>query len=176
MKSDAIIIDNQCNGFDQAGKATEKTAAYAGLDHKDSLRLLLCTEEMLSMVHSVTGGMEGTFWIEAEGKNFELHLTTKTVMDKEKRHLLISASTSRKNEAAQSFLGKMRDAFEEFMAADVDHSDLIPEDIMNDLPNHVIECKEWDGYEQSILQKVAEQVKVSIRGQVVDMTVIQKFE
>jgi hypothetical protein len=33
----------------------------------------------------------------------------------------------------------------------------------------------WDGYERSVLAKVADQVKVAIRGGVVDMTVSKKF-
>ena len=33
----------------------------------------------------------------------------------------------------------------------------------------------WDGYERSILLKVADDVKVAIRGDLVEVTVIKKF-
>ena len=62
------------------------------------------------------------------------------------------------------------------MTADVDRSaNDIPMDVLNDLPNHPIEDPEWDGYERSVLRKVADNVKIAIRGGVVDMTVSKVF-
>ena len=176
MKSDLITIDNYGNGFNVALKETRKVAAYQELNEKETIHLLLCAEEMLSMAHSITGEMQASFWIECEKKNFDLHLSTQTVMDKAKRNLLLYAATSRQNEAAHSFLGKIRDAFESAMVADVEPSSQIPDDVLADLPNHVIESLEWDGYELSVLQHVANQVKVGIRGNKVDMTVTKHFD
>lgn len=177
MKSNVIMITNSGNGFENAVTETRKAAEYQGLSGKNMLHLELMTEEMLSLVRSVTGEMQASFWIETEGSRCDMHVTTKTVLDKEKRALLISTASSRKNEAAKTFLGYLRNAFEEAMAADVDHSlDEIPMDILNDLPNHPIESQEWDGYEQSVLRKVADDVKITIRGDVVDMTVIKNFD
>ena len=176
MKSDVIVIDNAGKGFEKAVVETRKVAGYQGLSGKDVLHLELMTEEMLSLVRSVTGEMQASFWIETEGTQFVLHLTTKTVMDKEKRYLLISSASSRKNEAAKSFLGYLRNAFEEAMAAEVDHSaNDLPLDVLNDLANHPIEDPEWDGYERSVLRKVADNVKIAIRGGLVDMTVSKNF-
>ena len=176
MKSDVIMIDNQGNGFRDAVEQTRKTAAFRGLSGKESLHLQLITEEMLSLARSVTGEMKASFWIEGEGNQFDLHLTTETVMDKEKRSLLISSATSRKNEAAKGFLGKLRDAFEEAMTADAVHlSDALPQDLLADIPSSGFEEPEWDGYEKSVLKRLADQVKIGIRGGVVDMTVSKKI-
>ena len=176
MKSDVILIDNQGNGFDEALKQTSKVAEYRGISPKDTTRLQLMTEEMLSMARSVTGEMQASFWIDSEGTAFELHMTTKTVMDKEKRYLLISSSTSRKNEAAKSFLGKLRDAFEEAMIADADHEYFdLPVELQADLAGRPIESPEWDRYEQSVLLRLADNVKIGIRGGVVNMTVSKDF-
>ena len=117
MKSDVIKINNGGKGFENAVAETKKVAVYRELRGKDVLHLELMTEEMLSLVRSVTGEMQASFWIEAEGARFDLHLTTRTVMDKEKRDQLISSATSRKNEAARTFLGYLRNAFEEAMIA-----------------------------------------------------------
>ena len=103
----AIEIDNQGNGFRDAVEQTKRTAAFRGLNSKDSLHLQLITEEMLSLARSVTGEMKASFWIEGDDGHFDLHLSTETVMDKEKRALLISSATSRKNDAAKGFLGKL---------------------------------------------------------------------
>ena len=175
MKSDIIAIDNQSNGFNNAVEETKKVAAYQNLSHKDAICLQRCAEEMLSMARSITGEMKASFWIENEGKRFELHMSTKPVLDKEKRWQLISAATSRKNEAAQTFLGKLRDAFENAMTADVNRGDQIPNEILADLPNRFIDDPEWDGYERSVLRRVSDEVKVGIRGGMVELTVVKAF-
>ncbi len=174
MKSDIITIDNRGNGFSDALAQTGKAAQYRELNHKESLQLRLCTEELLSLARSVTGELQAVFWVESEGRQFVLHLSTKTVMDREKRNNLLASATSRKNEAASTFLGKLRDTFEAAMLSDPDYS--IPDEAMGDLVNHPIEIPEWDEYEQSILQKVSDEIKISIRGGMVDMTVSKRFE
>ena len=173
MRSDIINIDNCGNGYQDALDQTAKAAQFRDLNHKEALRLRICAEEMLSLARSVTGELQARFWLESEGKKFDLHLSTKTVMDREKRENLIASATSRRNEAANSFLGKLRDAFEAAMVSEQDNS--IPEDVLDDLANHPIEIPEWDEYEQSILRSAADTVKIAIRGGVVDMTVSKNF-
>ena len=179
MKTDLITIDNQGHGFAQALEETQRAAGYRELDRQKALHLQLLTEELLSMARSVTGEMKGDFWIDSEGGRFELHLSTRTVMDREKRDQLLSAATTRKNEAAGTFLGRLRDRFESAMASDPDHSQYdLPEDLLSDLPNHQIDAMdtEWDGYEASIMRRVADEVKIGIRGGKVDMTVVKDFD
>ncbi len=176
MKSDIILIDNQGNGFAEAVEETKKVAAYTELEPKRTTRLQLMTEEMLSLARSVTGEMQASFWLENEGNRFDLHLATKTVMDKEKRYLLLSSASSRKNEAAKGFLGKLRDKLEEAMASEVDHSEEeIPADIVSDLANHPVEDPEWDGYERSVLRSLADTIKIAIRGGQVEIIVSKNF-
>ena len=118
MKTDIISIDNKGKGFKEAIEVTKVAAQFKDLKEKDSIKLQLCTEELLSMARSITGEMEGTFWVECDDEKFELTLSTQTVMDKEKRQTLISASSNKRNEAATSFLGMLRDSFEQAMLAD----------------------------------------------------------
>ena len=174
MRSDIINIDNCGNGYQDALDQTAKAAQFRDLSRKEALRLRICAEEMLSLARSVTGELQARFWLESEGKKFDLHLSTMTVMDREKRENLIASATSRRNEAANSFLGKLRDAFEAAMVSEQDNS--IPEDVLDDLANHPIEIPEWDEYEQSILRNAADTVKIAIRGGFVDMTVSKSFE
>ena len=176
MKSDVIAIDSTGAGFADAVDQARKVADYCHLTRKDALHLELMTEEMLSLVRSITGEMQASFWIETDGHQYDLHLTARTEMDKEKRHLLLSSSTSGKNEAARSFLGYLRNALEQALTADVDYSySNIPMDLLHDLPSHPMEAEDWDGYEQSVLKKVADNIRMAIRGEVVDMTVSRQF-
>ena len=83
MKSNVINIANQGNGFENTIEEARKVAKYESLNHKESLRLQLCAEEMLSLVRSVTGELKASFWIETEGRTFSLHMSTQTVLDKD---------------------------------------------------------------------------------------------
>ena len=177
MKSDVIRIDSNGGGFEQAQEEIEKFSSFNGLSQKETLHLQLLKEEMLSLIRSLTGQMQSLLWIEGENRAFELHLTTKTVMDQEKRRLLIESSTSRKNEAATGFLGKLRNAFEEAMTAEADRQFVnLPLDVVADLPGGALGEADWDGYERSILKNVADQVKIGIRGGEVDVTICKRFD
>ena len=176
MVSDMSRIDNQGNGFRDAVNETKKVAQYRGAKPQDSTQLQLIAEEMLSLARSVTGEMQASFWLECEESRYELHLTTKTVMDKEKRYQLIASSTSRKNEAARSFLGKLRDAFESAMASDVERTYYeLPSDIRSDVSGAVSDGQEWDGYERSVLRNISDDIRIAIRGGLVEMTVTKDF-
>ena len=174
MRSDIVSIDNSGKGFQCATDQAKKVAVYKGLAELDGIQLQVLTEELLSLARSITGNLDASFWIEFEGPQADLHLTTQAVLDKEKRAELIASSTSRKNEASKTFLGSLRDMFEEAMAADAEH--FVPSnDILNDLPHGIYEEPEWDGYERSILRSLADEVKIGIQGHTVDITVSKRF-
>jgi len=176
MKTDVITIDNMGNGFREAVAQAEKAAELNELSRAERIHLQLLTEEMLSLAHSITGEMKASFWIENEGKNFELHMTTKTIMDAEKRALFIESSSSRKNEAAKTILGLLREVVEQMMtpaAASAYPSAFYLSNMNFDVYKEPVM---WDGYERSILLKVADDVKVAIRGDLVEVTVIKNFE
>lgn len=168
---------NQGKGFSEAVEQTKAFSERCGtLTPKNVLRLQLITEEMLSLAQSITGEMKGTFWIEGEGACFTLTMTTQTVMDKEKRAMLIMSATSRKNEAAKGFLGKLRDVFEQAMAAEPKRStETVPYELRYDVTNDIYESTEWDGYERSVLRRIADDIKIAIRGREVEMIVHKSF-
>ncbi len=178
MKTDVIKVDNQENGYEDVLLETRKAANYRGLSHKQAVQLQLIAEEMLSMLHSITGEMEASFWIESGKDNaFDMFLSAKTMLDRDERRQLIASASSGKNAAANSFLGKLRDIFENAMVPEPDYSvNDLPDDVINDLYNREIEDPVWDRYEQSILLRLTDNVKIDIRGQSVCMTVTKKFE
>lgn len=176
MKSDVIQIDNMENGFLEAREQAVKSAVFRGLDRQSLLHLQLLTEEMLSMVHSVAGKIEALFWVESEGRKFELHLTTQIIMDRETRQMLIDLSSAQRNEAANSFLGRLRNAFEEAMVSDSERVFYeMPADVQADLIGREYQDPDWDGYEGSVLRKMADEVKIYIRGNQVHLHVARTF-
>ena len=137
----------------------------------------LLTEEMLSMARGATGDMQASFWIECENGAYDLHLNTRTVLNKEQRYHLISTTTSGKNEIANTVFGRLRDRFEQARASEVDHGyEELPLEVLRDLPQSPVQDQEWDGYERKVLRKVADSVKIGIKGGVVDAVVSKKYE
>lgn len=173
MKSETIKIDNTGRGFAEAIAEARRAAAGAGLGETEILRVEILAEEMLSLARSITGEMSASFWVELENGRTDLHMNTKTVLDKEKRAMLIASSTSKKNEAAGTFLGRLRDMVEKAMTADAKHY-APPTDILGDISGDEYEA-EWDGYERSILRRLADEIKIGIQGGVVSITVSKRF-
>ncbi len=174
MRSDIVKIDNTGKGFQRATDQAKKVAVYKGLVELDTIQLQVLTEEMLSLARSITGAVDASFWIEFENAQADLHLSTKAVLDREKRAELIASSTSRKNEAANTFLGRIRDMFEEAMTTDVENYQP-SNDILSDMPQGVYDEAEWDGFERSILKKLADDIKIGIQKDIVDITVSKRF-
>ena len=174
MKSYVVQVDNHDKGFHEAIAEAKNLAHNCGLDERHTLELQLMMEEMLSLVRSVTGQMDGDIWIECENGLFELHLVTERILDQEMRREIISASTSNQNEAANSFLGRLRDALEQAMASAVTRSSDSSEEVPSDFAWHE-EDAEWDRYEDSVLRQLADEVKIDIRGTKVHMTVLKRF-
>ena len=82
-----------------------------------------------------------------------------------------------RNEAAASFLGRLIDAMEQAAAKKPDLSDdSALDEAGEDVYNRLIENPEWDRYEQSILRRLADSIKVFIRGELVHITVIKQFD
>ena len=175
MKTDIIRIDNQGDGFTEALDMVDRTAAYARLENKSALQLSLLAQEMLCLARSITGDMQADFWIELTDGQFNLHMSTKTLMDADKRSMLIEAASSRKNEAAHSLLGKLRDSFEKAMLSEgPERANSIPDELMHDVYYSYTD-QEWDKYESSVLRKLADDIKISIRGKLVELTVCKSF-
>ena len=169
IQSDAIRIDNHGEGFADAIAEAEKMAERTGLEHKDALHLVLFAEEMLSMASIITGEMQATFWIECVNREYELHMETQTVMDRKKKKRLKAAASPKRNAVSKSFQERLSHAFEHAMASDGD-------EVCLDLTNaDREEPGGWDGYERSILLRLADNVRITVHGSIVRMTVRKIF-
>ena len=93
------------------------------LSPKDALHLRLLVEEMLNIMRSINSEHVGQFCIDATEKEYWLHLKTVTSMSARKRSQLLSASTSGKNEAHRSIMGKIRAFFEPMPVEDTPEYD-----------------------------------------------------
>ena len=205
MKSNICRLASGGQGLAVALDEVEKTAAYNNLSKKNTLHLRLLAEELLGMVKELLGVCEGTFWVEQEGRRYELHVQAEidSAVGSEQQKKLLSVSTSGKNAAAKGIMGKIRSVVET-MAADADT--LLPEGclyfgmgIVSGVPvgfgtvydrqwsldqyRRSMEKEksgggrqeEWDELEKSIVAKLASDVIVGIRGKKIDIIVKKTF-
>ncbi len=200
MKTDVIVVSSKGTRMEEALKEVDKVAGYKGLSHKSALHLRLLTEEMMGLMRSITGETEGRFWIEDQDSVYELHLQTTTRMTSLKREKLLSAASSGKNESAKGFMGHIRDffdrgadedlasygsplllagAFEKSStpALDWEWSMTRYEDQLR--PNiqrqDAAALAAWDELEKSVVARVADDVKVSIKGRTAEVTIVKKI-
>jgi len=199
MKSDVIAVSSRGNQIETALDQVEKVAAYKGLNGKNALHLRLLTEEMMGLMRSITGEAEGKFWIEDEEGVYELHLSVTTRMTSSKREQLLSTASTGKNESAKGLMGRLRDFFDRNADEDVASyaSPLLLPSMYEQSTTSTLDWEwsmtryqsaltqlrasdksaqeAWDELEKSVVAHVADDVKVSIRGGQVEMTIIKKL-
>ena len=198
MKTDVIVVSSRGDRMETALSQAEKVAAYKGMSVKDTLHLRLLTEEMMCMMRSLTGETEGLFWIEDEDDVYQLHLKVETIMDSEKRDQLLSVSSSGRNSSARGIMGRIRDFFDRGADADLASPLLMPSmydhnsstvildwewsmreyetmlsNQKNDSDPRIREA--WDELEKSVVNHVADDIKVFIRGRLVEMVITKKM-
>lgn len=200
MKTDVIVVSSRGSRMESALAEVDKVAAYKSLSPKQALHLRLLTEEMMGMMRSITGESEGKFWIEDEDGAYQLHLRVLTRMDSEKRDQLLSAASSGRNESAKGLMGRLRDFFDRGADEDIagmtnplllpgafEHSStpsldwewsmmryeqaLAPSVSRKD--QAALEA--WDELEKSVVARVADDVKVFIRGATVELVLLKKL-
>ncbi len=172
VRSVPVEITNAGGGWEEAIEQARLMAEFNGLGRRESLRLRLFAEEMLSMARAVTGELKAVFRIECVGDSFVLRLTARTVMDSKKRRALLASSASGRNEASVSFLRRLKDAFEQALAGGAER-------VFIDLgakERGASSAGEWDRCEQSVLLRLADQVKIGISGDSVSLTVSKRFD
>ena len=198
MKTDVIVVSSQGRQMETALREAEKVSAYKGLSPKGALHLRLLTEEMMGMMRSITGEASGEFWIEDQDGVYQLHLRVETRMNMEKRESLLKASTTGKNESAKGLMGKLRDFFDRG-ADDESFSPLMMAGMYDDPMASSMDwawamsryeeavsarmkqedeqaAEAWDELEKSVVARVADEVKVSIRGNNAEMIIIKKLD
>lgn len=199
MKTDVIAVSGSDASLQSALRQTEKVAAYEKLSAKSALQLRLLTEEMMQMVHSIAGSMDGEFWIENEGNDYQLHLAASIRLTSGKRAALLSASTSGKNESARGLMGRLRDLFDRGADEDIakysstmlnqGYAEMASSPIdwewsmvqyqralSASVENQEAGAQEaWDELEKSVVAHAADEVKVSLKGNRTEMIIYKQL-
>ena len=193
MKSEVIAVSSKGGGMDAALAQAEKTAVELNLSPREAMRMRLMVEEMMSMMRSIIGQLEGKFWIETEERAYHLVLQAKTLMDTTQRAQLLSASTSGKNKAHRGIMGKILAFFEPLPIEDNPAylaESILPGEEDGELTWSLEAYRErlrkrkeasesaqeeWDELEKSVVSHIADNVEVSIRGYDVELVITRKL-
>ena len=204
ITTDKVKITNSGSGMTEALNITEKAADLLNLSTKDALRARLLAEETLSMVRAVTGTFSADFWIELEDRMFSIKLMAKSELDYPKRKELLSVSTTGKNTARLGIMEKVRGIIEagiygveesfrlqaEYGTGMLGYGVLgVPDDGLGDAMlawsmqkyRADIEAKgdeeadSVDELEKSIIANIADDVKVGISKDSLELEVMKKF-
>lgn len=203
MKTSKIKVNSRGYGMEYALDEVEDFSRLMGFDERSARRARLLAEETMSMVRAIVDEFSASFWMESTPEcNCELHLQAEATMDYDKKQELISASTQQRNEASVGIMGKIKDFIEDSMynmrdGASVAVGDsqamgmggvVIADIYMWSLQQYrqdVQEQKEkgddeaiddlLDELEKSIVANIADDVKVSVKGNSIEMIIRKNF-
>jgi hypothetical protein len=200
MRTDVIAVSSKGARMEAALIQADKVAAYKEMGPKNALHLRLLTEEMMGLMRSITGDVTGKFWIQDENEVYELHLQVEKWLTSETREKLLAASTTGKNESAKGLMGRLRNFFE--IGADEDVAAYTNPLVLPGMYEHttaptmdwewsMVEYQEAltsykpekeenvqearDELEKSVVAHVADDIKVGIKGRIVEMIIIKKM-
>lgn len=202
MKKTAVItVTSEGQGIVEALSMTERVGGEAGLDRKSNLHLRLLSEEMFGLLRGIAGEVEASYWLETEGKSFEIKMSADVKMTSEMKEQFLAASKSGKNEAARGFMGRVRVMIAGFLLS---AKEALPYAMINSAASMPMggyagesssvwsmslykaeiakrsgeggeASEEWDELEKSIVANIADDVKVGVRGNRVELTVVKTF-
>lgn len=202
MKSDYYSVSENGAGMNEALIATERFGEASALDKKSLLRLRLLSEELFGLIRGIAGDIQAVYRIVAEGKSFELHLKAAVKPTKEIKEQFLAVSTSGQNDASKGFMGRIKVMIasvlfsaKDFFALGADNASIFypvgdyasENDFMWSMAYYknkvnsgtdksLTKTREWDELEKSIVANIADDVKVRIVGENVEVVVYKKFD
>jgi len=199
MKTDRIAVNNSGHGMENALDEVEAFSRSMGFNEKSALRARLLAEETMSMVRAIVGDFKADFWMESSRScNCELHLLAVADIDYRMKQDLISASTRERNEASVGIMGKIKDFIEGSLFYMANGTAMpIGEDYLIGSIN-CAEIHQWslqqyrkeveqgddededmdallDELEKSIVANIADDIRVSVEGNQVEMIIRKNF-
>lgn len=201
MKTAPIIVTGQGSGVKDALALTERIGKESGLSPKSTLHLRLLGEELFGMLRGIAGEISADYWIDYAEKAFELHMKSTIAMTPEMKEQFLAVSSSGVNEASRSFMGKIRVMI---ASALLPTKEAIPFGIIINtaaaapggsgfgvldgdwsMAGYKAELKKhegdrgakeaWDELEKSIVASIADDVRVKIIGNTVEIIVTKAF-
>lgn len=200
MKTKEITVTSRGDGMDEALEMTEALGRKSGLGRKENLRLRLLAEELFGTMKSIAGDVEGIYYVEKKDTRFDICMKAQVILTAEMREQFLSVSSTGKNAAAKSFMGKIRDMITTVVMSMNSDPTMLQMGIMSaGSPigyQGGLECYEWymnkykeavrdsdpegeseawDELEKSIVANLADDVSISIVRSEVEVKITKTF-
>ena len=196
MKTDRITINSNGYGMEAALDEVEGFSKLMGFDERSARRARLLAEETMSMVRAIVDDFSAEFWMESKPEcSCELHLLAGSAMSYDKKQELIAVSTKQRNEASVGIMGKIKDFIEDSLynmkeGTNVSMGDChfmsmggvaLAMDVYTwslDKYRQDVERDEEDALEElekSIVANIADDVRVSVEGNHIEMIIRKNF-
>ncbi len=164
MVTDRIrVMYDDDESYEKIVKEAERLADYENYGRKDTLRLLLLTEETLGMIRGITEGITADIWFEGDDSLCKVHVRGRTEMSRSKYEELMSLSSTGSNTLAKGLMGKISEVIQlTFMApgdlnktAVLNYGMLMPEAEEPSYAFHTLQCNLWSlqQYRQSLFDE-----------------------
>ncbi len=183
---------------------TDNFAVSLGLARKQSFQLRLLSEEMFNLVRSIAGEIEAYFWIDEENNVCRLHLDApKIELNYEKRREFISVSTQGENTVRLGIMDKIRNIVEAslynisegynmqaqygvgmFSYGAIGINDAAMTETIfawsmqkykSEIETRPEESEAQDELEKSIIANIADDVRVGVRKDSLEIVIVKKF-
>lgn len=203
MRQETIVIDSSEKNFVEALNTTLQMGEEAGLDSRELIRLRLLTEELIGLLRGIAGEVTADYTVKQYGKEFTLQLKGDVNMDSKMHKQLLDASSSGSNAAVKGFMSKMREMIGTMVLPGTLGHTLVSgfsmglmtmsgptpasetgagvQAYMWSMDKYIDsvkannDTKEWDELEKSIVANIADEIKVSIVGSLVEITIFKTF-
>lgn len=110
--SEQLFLAADDSSLEKAYEKVDGLIDSLKLSKKDSLHVKLLVEETIGMVKGITGKFKGLLWVEKFESQCSVKLISKTLMNADIKHDMLSMSSSGKNDLAKGTMGKIKDIIE----------------------------------------------------------------
>ena len=107
MVSDKFMVNSDAGRMAAARYATENFAWQVNMNRRDALRLSLLVEETLGMMKAMVDDFYGRLWFTGDANAVEIHVEVTANMDSDRKHELLSVSSTGRNAAKRGFMGML---------------------------------------------------------------------
>ena len=171
VRTDTVNIVPGSGHIEIALETVRGFAERQRLGERAAMQLELMTEEIIGIIGNIVDKTKAKLWVEGSGVKYRIHISFATGFGNEEYKRLISLSSSGKNEAVKTFAGKI---WEKMVAG-----------IMTAAEEGHDGDYEWslhengqgeDDYGESILTSIADDVKVSVTKEKVELIVVKSVQ
>lgn len=189
-KSKICIIDGSDNSIEKAIKEAERYAGSENLDKKMQLRIRLLSEELLSLSRGLTNLNNGKFRILRDGEDYDIEFSAAVNLSKNEIGRLSEVSSSGENDAYAGITGTVKHAIDEMISLSLNENQDRASDIMDNSigksdedyrwsynvckDSEEIDSDEADELVKSVLTSMADDIKVFVRRNRVNIRVLVK--